>query len=95
MKKTLLSVAMLTALVLGCTPPPKIETKNIDTSKIKVKEFIALDTLNEGNTVVLAKICTEHVGFKYMYQLKNNTWIASNTKWYIGTRIKISSDESK
>jgi len=76
--------------IISCSNPEPVQAKNPDADKIRVRTFVALDTANSGNTIVLAKRCTEHMGFKYIYQLQDGTWVASNESWCVDTKLNIS-----
>jgi hypothetical protein len=81
------SILLILAIV-GCMPR-KQEQRDPDAGRMTVREYVSIDTTNQNNQIVLAKFCTETPNFKYMYQLKNGTWLASNERFCIGDFVQL------
>lgn len=74
--------------------PSKAPEQEADASDLRVKDFISIDTAGKGNEIILAKMCTEHPNYKYMYQLRGGTWVASNEQWCVGNVIQLTASKN-
>jgi hypothetical protein len=87
MKKLLLVVVGLVLMSSTCLPTTR---KTTNLKDLDVVEYLELND-NNGNVIVGSKYCTETTEYSYIYQLDNGMWVASNTVWAIGDRVKLMS----
>ncbi len=95
-KKLLILLASLVIMAFGCNKKPAISNdREADVSDLRVKDFISIDTTGSSNKIVLAKVCTEHPNFKYIYQLQGGSWVVSNNQWCVGTSIVLTASNNE
>jgi hypothetical protein len=90
MKQLIISVVGLVLMSSTCLPTAR-KPENLE--DMYVKEFLRLDD-DKGNAIVGSKYCTESNEYKFIYQLDNGMWVASNQTWSIGDRVMLMSIQS-
>jgi hypothetical protein len=87
MKQLILVVVGLVLMSSTCLPTAR---KKADLDSVIVTDYLKLDD-DKGNLIVGSKYCNETTEYKFIYQLDNGMWVASNTNWSIGERVKLMS----
>ena len=73
-----------------CLPTQR---KSTNLEDVVITDYLKLDD-ERGNLIVGSKYCNETTEYKFIYQLDNGMWVASNSVWSIGERVKLMSVQS-
>lgn len=83
-KKLLLTIVGLVLMSSTCLPTAERKSNIED---IHVKEY--LEFSDSGNVIIGSKYCDESNDYKFIYQLDNDLWVASNQVWSVGSRVHL------